>query len=104
MTRQAVRGISAPPEVVVDTATDPERRGAWLPPQLGVALSDSNEDMFDLRLTGEAGGDAGRLRVHPGDSGGSSVQLDLPDGLAPDSPEDILRALEREVTDNFNAG
>ncbi len=97
MTRHAVRGISAPPEVVFNTVTDPDRRGAWLPGGLAV---EGSADTLEARLTGDAGG---VLQVHAGDSGGSSVELRLDsDGAA--SPEDILRAHEREVTDNFNAG
>jgi hypothetical protein len=102
VTRQAVRGISAPPEVVFDTATDPDRHGAWVPSDLWVDRSDP--DRLEVRLTAASGGQAGTLRVRPGDSGGSSVELRFEDGSAGGSPDDILRALDREVADNFNAG
>lgn len=101
MARQATRGISAPPEVVFSTATDPERRGAWLPGELQMGPVEQQEDAFEVRLTAGSA-QAGLLRVQPGASGGSSVDLSVPeDGAA---PEDILVNLDREVTDNFNAG
>ncbi len=89
--------MSAPPEVVFSTATDPDRRSAWLPGGLGVEPADP--EALEARLTGDADG---TLSVRPGDAGGSSVELSV-GGRAPE-PDDLLRALEREVSDNFNAG
>lgn len=106
MAPHAVLGMSAPPEVVVNTATDPDRRGAWLPGDWHAEAQPDGDDDFSVRLTapGEQGG-TGLLRVRAGDSGGSSVELrvdDPPAGLG--APQQILHNLEREVVDNFNAG
>ena len=101
MARHAVRGISAPPEVVFSTATDPDRRAAWLPAELVVEPGGGGD--LRARLI-DAGAAAGELSVRPGDSGGSSVELRFDGDAGADSPDDILRALEREVADNFNAG
>jgi hypothetical protein len=101
MTRQASRGISAPPEVVFSTATDPDRRGAWLPAGLELGPVEQGADTLQVRLVADSA-DAGVLRVQQGASGGSSVDLSVPD--TGDAPEDILQDLDREVSDNFNAG
>ena len=101
MSPQATRGISAPPEVVFSTATDPERRAAWLPSELEMGPGEQQGEAFEVRLSAGAA-DAGVLRVQPGDSGGSSVDISVPDGGA--APEQILDDLDREVSDNFNAG
>lgn len=101
MSRQATRGMSAPPEVVFSTATDPDRRGAWLPGEFGVAPVHTDGDVLEVRLTAGSSA-AGVLRVNPGASGGSTVELSLPDdGAAPDV---VLGDLDRAVGDNFNAG
>ncbi|WP_203941155.1 hypothetical protein [Spirilliplanes yamanashiensis] len=86
--------MSAPPEVVFSTATDPDRTAAWLPGGVDTAPEPGN---LTVRLTGAADG---LLSVRPGDAGGSSVELEVG---GPD-PDDLLRALAREVEDNFNAG
>jgi len=86
--------MSAPPEVVFSTATDPDRNSAWLPGGVDMA---PEPDSLTVRLTGAADG---LLSVRPGDAGGSSVELEVG---GPD-PDDLLRALAREVEDNFNAG
>ncbi len=94
--RHAVLGMSAPPEVVFSTATDPSRRSAWLP---GGAELDVDAEKLEARLTGDADG---LLAVRAGDAGGSSVELSV--GERSPEPDAVLRALEREVADNFNAG
>ena len=101
MTRQASRGISAPPEVVVDTATDPARRDAWLPPGLDLGAVQRRPDALAVHLV-SGSADAGLLSVQEGAAGGSVVRLSLPD--AGDAPEDVLNDLDRQVSDNFNAG
>jgi uncharacterized protein YndB with AHSA1/START domain len=88
--------MSAPPEVVFSTATDPARRSAWLP---GGAELDLDAEKLQARLTG---GTDGLLAVREGDAGGSSVELTV--GERSPEPEAVLRALERAVADNFNAG
>jgi hypothetical protein len=101
MAAHATRGISAPPEVVADTATDPARRGGWLPAHLQVEPVQATEGALQVRLSTDQG-PAGVLSVRPGDSGGSSVDLRVDD---PDSSADeILVSLDRTVADNFNAG
>jgi hypothetical protein len=101
MSVHATRGMSAPPEVVVDAATDPARRGGWLPAHLRVDPVQSAEGGYQVRLSTENGA-AGLLQVRPGASGGSSVDLRVED--AGTSPEEILTDLDRTVADNFNAG
>jgi len=102
MTRRATLGMSAPPEVVFSTATDPDRQGAWLPSgfDLGPASAGSAEFEVELRSDESA---TGSLAIQPGDSGGSTVDLTVPDGEGA-GPEEILRSLDRAVSDNFNAG
>jgi hypothetical protein len=101
MSAHASRGMSAPPEVVADTATDPARRGGWLPAHLRVDPVQPSEGGYRIRLSTD-GGVAGVLHVRPGDSGGSSVDLEVDD---PDSvPEELLGDLDRAVADNLNAG
>ena len=101
MSRHAELGMSAPPEVVFNTAVDPVRAGAWLP---GGAHVDARPgpDALEARLTGPA---AGLLTVRSAPAGGATVELRL-DGDTGDTaePADVLRALAREVDDNFNAG
>jgi hypothetical protein len=102
MSVHATRGMSAPPEVVVDAATDPARRGGWLPAHLRVEPVQSADDGgYQVGLSTESGA-AGVLQVRPGASGGSSVDLRVED--ADTSPEDILTDLDRTVADNLNAG
>jgi hypothetical protein len=93
--------MSAPPEVVVDAATDPARRGGWLPAHLQLEPVQSADGGYQVGLSTESGA-AGVLQVRPGASGGSSVDLQVED--ADTSPEDILTDLGRTVEDNFNAG
>ncbi|HEX8629649.1 MAG TPA: hypothetical protein VF755_15895 [Catenuloplanes sp.] len=104
----ATRGMSAPPEVVVNTATDPDRQTAWLPGPWRTATEQAGEDDFTVRLTGaDDGAGSGVLQVRAGASGGSSVELRLDDdaaGAELGPPQQILDNLEREVVDNFNYG
>jgi hypothetical protein len=105
MSRQASCGMSAPPEVVFSTATDPDRRDGWLPRELRLGPIDTGPDTYEVRLSAGPGGSdpAGVLQVRPGDAGGAMVELSVSaDGGA--APEEILGNLERMVTDNFNAG
>lgn len=99
MSRSAVRGFSAPPEVVVNTATDPARLAAWLPRGTGTTLDKSQGEVLEVRLDGTR--THGVLHVRPGSAGGCSVELVVTGGP---SPEEVLWDLAREVQDNFNAG
>ncbi|WP_089158333.1 hypothetical protein [Micromonospora sp. NBS 11-29] len=105
MASHAERGMSAPPEVVFNTATDPDRSAAWLPE----ALRRSGEcrvevlDAGDMRARWSTTDWSAELDVEPADAGGARVRLDLagPDhGLA----DEILANLDREVADNLTAG
>jgi hypothetical protein len=93
--------MSAPPEVVFNTAIDPARRSAWLPRGTGTDGAGAHGDVLEVRLVGSGSRTSGVLQVRPGDAGGSSVELRVTGGP---SPEEVLWDLEREVTDNFNAG
>ncbi|MEH1015869.1 hypothetical protein V6U90_22505 [Micromonospora sp. CPCC 206060] len=112
MGAEAARGMSAPPEVVFNTATDPDRATAWLPPALrsdGQCRPDRMDGELRARWTSSAApGWSAELSVHPGNAGGSQVRLTLDagpdqrqlDGLA----EETLDSLAREVAENLTAG
>ena len=101
MPRSAERGISAPPEVVYNTAIDPTRKAAWLPTGTDTTTTTTTGEFFEVRLSCAGSGPAGVLYVRPGDAGGSRVELSIDRGP---SPEEILWDLDREVSDNLNAG
>ena len=102
MSRRATRGISAPPEVVFNTATDPDRRSAWLPDGFDLGPTSTSTSAFEVELrSGDSS--TGSLAIQPGDSGGSSVDLTVPDDGGA-GPDEILGSLDRAVSDNFNAG
>ncbi|MEH1167507.1 hypothetical protein V6V47_19190 [Micromonospora sp. CPCC 205539] len=112
MPARAVRGMSAPPEVVFNTATDPNRASAWLPEPLRADGSPAAE-ISDAELWARWGDvDAAEwsaeIRVEPADAGGARVQLDLADpsgGPEPDAlADEALANLVREVADNLQAG
>ncbi|MBY8873314.1 hypothetical protein K7640_15885 [Micromonospora sp. PLK6-60] len=107
MATHAERGMSAPPEVVFNTATDPDRAAAWLPEPLrrtgSQRLADVDAEEMRARWTCDSAGWSADIDVEPGDAGGARVRLDLsgPDhGLA----DEILTNLAREVADNLTAG
>ncbi|MFF5181469.1 hypothetical protein ACFY2Q_25855 [Micromonospora sp. NPDC000316] len=109
MAARAVRGMSAPPEVVFNTATDPSRASAWLPePLRGDGSPAAEIDGEELRARwGDADWSA-EIRVYPADSGGARIQLDLTDGSGGSGPDQLadeaLTNLVREVADNLQAG
>jgi carbon monoxide dehydrogenase subunit G len=111
MTAQAERGMSAPPEVVFNTATDPDRLSAWLPAPLRGAGDRLDLSTDNLRArwstTGPAGWSA-ELRVGPVGAGGASVRLSLDGdpsgGRLEEVAEEALASLAREVADNLTAG
>ncbi|MEV0806172.1 hypothetical protein [Micromonospora sp. NPDC050200] len=107
MATHAERGMSAPPEVVFNTATDPDRASAWLPEPLrqdgGERPQASAEQLRARWSSGSAPGWSAEIRVEAADAGGSRVRLDLTggdNGLA----DETLANLAREVADNLTAG
>jgi uncharacterized protein YndB with AHSA1/START domain len=106
----AERHMSAPPEVVFNTATDPARASAWLPPALrvdGAPTPDIEGEELRARWRGPSEATA-EIRVDPEDSGGAVVRLDLADpqdGRDADRlATEALDSLAREVADNLQAG
>jgi uncharacterized protein YndB with AHSA1/START domain len=110
MAQHAERGMSAPPEVVFNTATDPDRASAWLPDPLrvdGGSHPDVNPGRLRARWASDsAPGWSAALEVEPIDVGGTWVRLDLTGEPADDSglAEETLARLAREVADNLTAG
>ncbi|SCL67014.1 hypothetical protein GA0070606_4458 [Micromonospora citrea] len=103
----AERGMSAPPEVVFSTATDPDRASAWLPEALRADGSPAEEvSAEELRARWSATGDwSAEIRVEPAQAGGARTRLDLTG--APDADRlagEALDSLAREVADNLQAG
>ncbi|MCX5067201.1 hypothetical protein OOJ91_15260 [Micromonospora lupini] len=108
MPARAVRGMSAPPEVVFNTATDPARASAWLPaPLRGDGSPPAEISGEELRARWGDADWAAEIRVDPADSGGARIQLDLTDGSGSDPDQladEALANLAREVADNLQAG
>ena len=101
----AERGISAPPEVVFSTATDPNRISAWLPEPLLSAAPDGDPDGLRARWSARETDWTAELRVDPQDSGGTRARLDLSgDGQPERLADEALANLAREVADNLQAG
>ncbi|TDC64561.1 hypothetical protein E1258_07955 [Micromonospora sp. KC207] len=111
MAARAERGMSAPPEVVFNTATDPDRVAAWLPEPLRADGDNRPEvDAGDLRArwhSDSAPGWSAEIRVESADAGGARVLLDLAGaagGANPGLADEALANLAREVADNLTAG
>ncbi|MFF3865030.1 hypothetical protein [Micromonospora sp. NPDC001898] len=111
MAEHAERGMSAPPEVVFNTATDPDRAAAWLPQPLrsdGRSRPDVSPGQMRARwASASAPGWSAEIRVEPADAGGARVQLDLAGASGQADPglaEETLANLAREVADNLTAG
>lgn len=108
----AERGMSAPPEVVFNTATDPSRVSAWLPAPLRRAGVPGPEvGAGDLRARWHTAGIpnwSARLQVSAVDAGGATVRLELeadpPDQRLPEIADESLASLARAVADNLTAG
>lgn len=122
--------FTAPAEVVFDVLTDPDRTHRWLPH--GVAAESAETGRVRLRAGGqtrEYGAEItaeklqlswhaldtddlnGTVRVDDAPAGGSIVhaEVSVPDGVADDGRVRELLAetmahLQRDVSDNFNAG
>ena len=110
MTGHAERGMSVPPEVVFNTATDPARAG-WLPeplrqgqrPELTVETLCARWDTGAGATTWMA-----QLQVRAIDAGGARVRLELavdpPEPHLDELADKSLDSLARAVTDNLTAG
>ncbi|MEU9826567.1 hypothetical protein [Micromonospora chersina] len=107
MASHAERGMSAPPEVVFNTATDPDRSAAWLPEELRRSGTHRVEvvDAEDMRArwSSDSAGWSADIDVEPADAGGARVRLDLA-GTDHGMADEILASLAREVADNLTAG
>lgn len=120
--------FTAPPEVVYNSLTDPDRAHRWVPTgvrmrwltgqrvrlegPLGATEYDVTADTDDLRLTWQGTGTSmvrGTAEVLDGPAGGSQVRVTI------DAPEhratrvraiigEIARHLQWDVSDNFNPG
>ena len=104
----AERGVSAPPEVVFNTATDPRRVSAWLPEPLLSGEPTRAADAGQLRARWDARRTdwSAELRVEPVDAGGARVRLDLAGGGQETDrlADEALVNLVRAVADNLQAG
>ncbi|MFI6231058.1 hypothetical protein ACIBCR_27545 [Micromonospora echinospora] len=106
------RGMSAPPEVVFSTATDPDRASAWLPEPLRTDGDERPQVVPDgLRArwsSSSAPGWSAEIQVEPEDAGGARVRLDLTDGSEEQDigalADETLTNLAREVAENLTAG
>ncbi|MEO3820498.1 hypothetical protein [Plantactinospora sp. B24E8] len=104
--------MSAPPEVVFSTATDPDRVSAWLPePLRGDGGQGPEVETADLRVrwrTTAGPSWTAQLEVAPVDAGGASVRLaldaDPPERRLREIADESLASLAREVADNLTAG
>ncbi|MDW5323542.1 hypothetical protein [Plantactinospora sp. KLBMP9567] len=112
MTARAERGISAPPEVVFSTATDPDRVSAWLPAPLRQdGVPGAELTAADLRARWRSAGPpdwSAQLQVSPVDAGGATVRLELeadpPERRLHEIADESLTSLAREVDDNLTPG
>lgn len=109
MAAHAERGMSAPPEVVFNTATDPDRFAAWLPAPL------RNRDRPKMTIehmhahwTPDGHDWSAELWVQQANPGGAMVRLelrgDLPDRQLGEIADQSLVQLARHVADNLTAG
>jgi uncharacterized protein YndB with AHSA1/START domain len=120
--------FTAPPEVVFNSLTDPDRAHRWLPSGVraerpdgrGLRLLtagpafDLETEADDLRVSWRSPEDAGLhadARVVDAPAGGSQVRVEaaVPDGLVDEAQArsvlaETMTRLQREVSDNFNAG
>jgi hypothetical protein len=101
--------MSAPPEVVFNTATDPDRVSAWLPPPLrrGDDRLTAGPMLRARWMSGLSPGWSAQLQVHQIPAGGARVRLDLeadrPDQRLTEIAHESLASLAREVADNLTA-
>jgi uncharacterized protein YndB with AHSA1/START domain len=120
--------FTGPAEVVFDVLTDPDRAARWLPPDVHpesvtvqqVTVREGTQRQRygveivpdDLRVSWhplDGTGPRGGARVEDGPSGGSVLHAEV---TAPGADEqtvqhlldEAMRNLQRDVSDNFNAG
>lgn len=103
--------MDAPPEVVFNTATDPDRAGAWLPAPLRRDGGSPANVTDALGARWETSGSptwSARLQIRPTDAGGASVRLELetdpPDRGLDQLADESLVNLAREVAENLTPG
>lgn len=105
----AERDMSAPPEVVFNTAIDPARRSAWLPAQLADQPPAVDVDSLQARYGDESfAPGCAFLQVRGTPTGGATVQFNLVvdpahPGLT-ETAERSLACLAWVVADNLTAG
>lgn len=112
MAGRAERGMSAPPEVVFNTAIDPSRYSGWLPEPLrqdGGTRPVTTVETLRARWESDAHpGWSADLRVEAGGAGSTRVCLDLtadePDQRLAELADTSLADLARQVADNLTAG
>ncbi|MDG4769524.1 MULTISPECIES: hypothetical protein [Micromonosporaceae] len=109
MPAYAERGVSAPPEVAFGTATDPDRRAAWLPgPLRQVPAEPAHGDHLQARWSTAGGPWTAVVQVYPVQAGGAMLRLELDSDLPHEQltrlADETLTSLVRAVTDNLNAG
>lgn len=106
MAAHAERGMSAPPEVVFNTATDPARLDGWLPKPLRAEGKPRERKALGARW--ESSGWSAVLKAEPADPGGARVHLglggDLPDDKLTQLARDCLARLAEHVYDNLTTG
>ncbi len=118
--------LSAPPEVVFNSLTDPDRTARWLPAGVSLEMRDAERmvvqvgghrlelqihtDMQRMRMTGQLAGRSevrGGVQVTQAPAGGCNLAVEW-DGLdhsrAHRLVDDAVEQLRRDVSDNFNAG
>ncbi|MER7440491.1 SRPBCC family protein [Micromonospora avicenniae] len=108
----AERGMSAPPEVVFNTATDPDRAAAWLPAFLrtdGVPAPEIRGEELCARWHVSSPTESmAEIRVDPENSGGARIRFDFSGGSGGQDANrlavEALDSLAREVADNLQAG
>jgi len=105
------RGMSAPPEVVFNTATDPDRLAAWLPAPLRLNGNHPAVETGDLHArwsSPESEGWSAEFAVRQIGAGAAVARLelaaDVPDHLLHEIADQALANLARYVADNLTAG
>ncbi|UQU63606.1 hypothetical protein COUCH_32135 [Couchioplanes caeruleus] len=109
--------FTAPPEVVFDVLTDPDRTYRWLPegtttPQIDEYAVSKDPSRLRVRWARPDGtGLTATAQLHDAPAGGSilDAELVLPETWTDEQRADELLAdsmnrLQRDVSDNFNAG
>ncbi|MDG4767371.1 hypothetical protein O7632_25245 [Solwaraspora sp. WMMD406] len=105
----AERGVSAPPEVAFGTATDPDRRTAWMPAPLHQARREQvSADRLQARWRATGTSWAATVQVYAVQAGGAMMRLELDADLPHEEltriADEALTGLVDAVTDNLNAG